>query len=269
MGRHRALRGCMAVAVALALAGCMRGEKVTLALDFSSQLQWCYRMVVEVEAGAGGDTATHGVSQARAEICLRASTSEPGEVVVAFEDLQLTSGILHAAEVEHARRRLTGSPVRFRMQDGVLAPLDTAVLAEMQFGGWDLYRVVARTVPALPADPIAVGETWDREYDVPLADALTLSVGHLYQTYTLDSVRGAGSARLAYLSWTYTYRVESTADSGAALPRELSAGGKGAGAAVVDLGAKALREARVDFRVPGDSQAAALWRERVEIGPAE
>jgi len=267
MGTHRAWRGGMALGAALVLAGCARDEKVTLALDFSSRLQWCYRMSVEVEVGAGSDTATHGTSRARATVCLRASTSEPGEVVVAFEDLELTSGVLHAAEVEHARRRLTGWPVRFRMRDGVLAPLDTAALAEMQFGGWDLYRVVARTVPALPAAPVGVGETWDREYDMPLADALTRSVGHLYQTYTLDSVRSAGDARLACLSWKYTYRVESLADSGG-VPGELAAG-KGTGSAVLDLGVKALREARVDFRVPGDTLAAPVWRERVEIGPSE
>jgi hypothetical protein len=249
-------RTTILVSAFLLLAGCTRSERVRLELDFSAQPKWCYHMEVRVVVGDSSAGQPTGSNAARSLLCLHPVTAEPGHVQLAFNDLTIESNIMSTAEAEHVRWSLSDKQIRFRLAEGMLTPVDTTLLSEMQFGGWDLHRTLLRTIPPLPLAAVAVGERWEREHVLPLQSALGPAEAHLYQVFTLDSVGvSPDGVRLASLSWTFTYRVRQLDDTLPPAPQAFRSGA-GAGQAVIDLTARALREAAVTFRVPSDQTLA-------------
>jgi len=252
-------------AATLLVSGCMRAGRVMLELDFPTRPQWCYDMNVSVGVGPGAQDSAPATNEAHGLLCVLPIAAEPGMVQLGFHDLAITSTLLNDAEREHVRWTLCGTPIRFRLTEGVLAPVDTAVLADMQFGGWDLYRALMRALPPLPLAPVGAGDRWERERVLPLQADSIGSVAHLYQVFTLDSIAtGENGGKAAHLSWTFTYRVEHHGDSLAAAPGFLRAGA-GTGNAVVDLSSRCIRSAEVTFRVPADLNLAPAWQETASV----
>lgn len=247
---------------------CEPEQSYSLQLSFSSQESICYALFVQVESRAGGGSQRQGVNTARSVLCLRTTPRDPSVVLASFEGLAISTDFLHPAEVEYIRKRLSSSPLHLRVDAGALVPVDSSALLEMKFGGWDLYRVVGRTLPSMPHGPVRPGDTWEREFSLPLNLSAEGGTGHLFQRFVLDSVSQSDAERLAHISWTFTYEVETAADSSddavEALPRK----GRGNGSAVVAIGARKLVSGRVDFQVPADSPGP-VWREHAELTQAQ
>jgi hypothetical protein len=268
--RHTSALFSAAALGAALLAACNRNEPVSLELDFSSRPQWCYTVNVDVRGrGALADGGRAFGATAAGSFC--AAPAAGARVDIAFRDMRIGGDLFAPAEAANLERRLASDTVRFVWRSGILSPQDTTELPALRVGDWSLQRVLARTVPSLPAGPVAVGSTWEAERWLPLRGAFGDGVGHLYQVFTLDSVTTGSAGRLAHVSWTFSYRVEvlreESAGSFASVPRA----GKGSGRATLSLNGRFLQDALVLFHAPVDSgdTAALHWTEQSEIRLAE
>jgi hypothetical protein len=138
----------------------------------------------------------------------------------------------------------------------------------VRIGEWDLFKDLAKTVPALPKIKVRVGSAWDREKTIPLETKYGSATGHLLQSFSLDSLyTNNRSMSLALLRWKFSYQVEFKNLDTAGLPGSMPSKGSGTGNAVINVTEKTLESASVNFIVPaadkGDFRIS--WREDIEL----
>jgi hypothetical protein len=106
-------------------------------------------------------------------------------------------------------------------------------------------------IPSLPASGVRPGATWAREREIPLITTHGNAVGHLYQSFVLDSVsRDTENNVLAHVSWEFSYRIEVLEDSDLGLLAEAPRMGSGTGYAVFNTTDKFLGASSIVFTVP-------------------
>ncbi len=126
---------------------------------------------------------------------------------------------------------------------------------------WDLYRQLARLLPALPDKAVKKGFTWERTDMVPMETARGKITCEVYRTYTLTGLTGDTAA----IHWKFRYAGSGRPDS--SVLTDIPVFGSGNGAAVIDVRRGCILSASMNFTSPvatiGDISV--VWHERAEI----
>jgi hypothetical protein len=252
-----------------ALCGCTDRSSVMLLLDFSKQSMWRYTLDAVVNGSiASQDTQRTFTSAAHCTLDGRADSSDPKILHAAVSAATITSNILAEADIQNLTEQAKGVRLTCALNDGMIVPEDTSALPLVRIGEWDLFKDLAKTVPALPKVKVRAGSSWDREKTIPLETKHGNAVGHLLQSFRLDSLyTGGGDTRLALLRWKFTYQVEFKDRDTSGLSGSMPSKGSGTGTAIINVTGKTLESARVQFTVPaaekGDFRIS--WREDIAL----
>jgi hypothetical protein len=249
---------------------CGKNNKpVVLAVDFSLQPQWKYTMAVQVNGSfIHNDSARNFSNSAKCLLTGTSATGKSGTLSLALSDVAIASDIIDSAEITNLKRQFDDTRMIYSGNTGELSTADPTALPMVHIGGWDLYHTMARVVPALPQNAVSVGTAWERERQIPLISTAGNCIGHLYQTFILDSIiSDSNKAQRAYISWKFSYRVEFVEKPVASVANDIPLLGNGTGTAVLNVTGKYLERAIISFKVERNSQAAVSmeWSEHASL----
>jgi hypothetical protein len=240
-----------------------------LSLDFSKQSAWRYTLDAVVNGSiASLDTQRTFTSAAHCTLDGKADPSDPKILHAAVSAVTVSSNILAEADVRNLTEQAKGVRLTCALNDGMIVPEDSSALPLVRIGEWDLFKDLAKTVPALPKVKVRAGSIWDREKTIPLETKHGSAVGHLLQSFTLDSLyTRSGNMRLALLRWKFTYQVEFKEPDTVGLSGSMPAKGSGTGNAVINVTEKTLESASVNFIVPaaGKGEFRISWKEDINL----
>jgi hypothetical protein len=264
--------GAMIVAllcIVASMVSCSTRKQVTIQIDFSSTDRWKYLMEVAVNGSfIHGDTAESFSNTARCDLVGSPVSDKHSSLKFSIANVAIASNVIDSAEILNLTRQFEGVAMIYSGSGGELVPLDTANLPVVHIGGWDLYHTMARIVPALPQRQVAVGNSWEREKQIPLNSSLGKGIGHLYQSFTLDSIAGGShDPVMAFISWKFSYRVEFTQKDSSGMSNDIPLLGSGTGHAVFNISGKYLEEAQIVFSVPRNKQSRVTmeWSEKASM----
>jgi hypothetical protein len=170
--------------------------------------------------------------------------------------------------VQNLTEQAKGVRLTCALNDGMIIPEDSSSLPLVRIGGWDLFKDLAKTVPALPKVKVRVKTTWDREKTIPLETNHGSAAGHLLQSFWLDSLYTDNrNVSRALLRWKFTYRVEFKDLDTAGLLDNMPTKGSGTGTSAINVTGKTLESASVNFVVPAPDKGEfrISWREDIEL----
>ncbi len=256
------------VAIVL-LSECGNGRDVRLSLDFSKRAEWRYALRADISGIiVSTDTQRAFASSAQCTLSGKADARNPNLLHANVAWVSVSSNILGDAELKNLEEQAKGVRLSWALAEGVIIPEDSITVPQVRIGEWDLYKDLAKTLPALPKVRMRVGATWERERTIPLDTKRGNAVGHLYQSFSLDSlsVSSTGST-LAALSWKFIYRVEFKDYGAMGLPNDVPPRGSGTGSAIVNVTNKTLDRASLHFEVPAAANGAfrISWKEAIEL----
>jgi hypothetical protein len=257
------------VAACIVLCGCTDHASVQLSLDFSKQTTWRYALNAVINGAiASADTQRAFTSAAHCTLDGTADSSDPKLLHAAVSSASITSSILGEAEVQNLTEQAKGVRLVCALNDGMIVPEDSSALPLVLIGEWDLFKDLAKTIPALPKIKIRVGSAWDREKTIPLETKHGSAAGHLLQSFSLDSLYSNSQKQtLALVHWKFTYQVEFKNLDTAGLLDNMPSKGSGTGNAVINATEKTLVSASVNFVVPATSEGdfRISWREEIDL----
>jgi hypothetical protein len=249
--------------------GCGRNASVELSVDFSSAPQWRYYLDARVTGSVGADGSKQMFeSAARCSLSGTVDRKSPYILHVTVPSSNFSSTILNAAELENLMSQSQDVRLSCDLNEGSIVPDDTANLPLVMIGEWDIFKDLAKAIPALPKIPVAPGAAWDREKAVPLDTRHGPAIGHLTQSFRLDSVLiGPRGKRTALVSWIFTYRIELRGPDTSRMLGSMPSGGKGTGTALINVDDKTLERASMSFGVP-EAQGGKFrisWNEEISL----
>jgi hypothetical protein len=185
-----------------------------------------------------------------------------------------TSNVLGPAELDNLMSQAREVKLRFNAADGSIVPEDSAAMPIIRIGEWDLFKDIAKVIPAMPKIRVKAGDSWEREKSLPLDTRHGDVTGHCVQSFRLDSILiGQDGTTSALVGWDFVYRLErhaarDGADTQAAgLLDRMPPGGTGAGQAVIKVDDKALERASMSFSAPssGGGKFLISWKESISL----
>lgn len=271
---HLILRSiCLSFVCCLIFSGCQQTERVTLAIDFSKAPLWRYMLGVDITGNLrAGDTSRDYSSSLRTYLQGEPAPADSNAVRFKTSQTIVTSNFLSEQDRVNLTRELENNTLCFSSKDGAFESADTSLKPSVNIGGWNLLRSFARVVPALPGSPVRVGSTWDRERAFPLETDHGNATGWLFQSFTLDSIATIDSRRCAFISWSFSYRIQPDTTGKPTLLDSLPLKGSGSGTALLDCTSKVLIKAHALFDVPPIAAAVSskaplkvTWQESVHL----
>jgi hypothetical protein len=241
-----------------------------LIVDFSSQREWRYTLTVDLRGAiAAPDTQRDFSTNARCCLLGAPVAGQSAMLHVRACSVSIAAPLLSDAEKNNLIRQCNDAQFTVNVGKGTIMPDDPADMPLIKIGEWDLYKDVAKVLPALPQGRVRKGFSWDREKQLPLETKHYNAMGHLFQSFILDSVfMDRRASRMALVSWRFTYGVEVKSDDTAGrLGGDLPSKGSGEGSALVNLSDKTLERASIHFSVPSTRQGkiSISWKEDIEL----
>jgi hypothetical protein len=249
----------------LAVSFCGKQETIGLTVDFSSQREWRYTLAVDLRGTIStADSQRAFSSNARCWLIGSPVAGKPAMLHVRACSVSIATPLLSDAEKTNLVRQCNGTQFTVNVGKGTISPDDTADMPLVKIGEWDLYKDVAKVLPALPQGRVRKGFSWEREKQIPLETKHGAAVGHLFQSFTLDSI---SLDRRAIVTWKFTYGVEAKSADTAGYLGDVPAKGNGEGNALLNIGTKTLEKAAIHFSVPSTRQGKIKisWNEDIEL----
>jgi hypothetical protein len=247
---------------------CSRDDSVKLSLDFSKAKEWRFCLDGRIVGTVGAEGSQRGFESAvRCTLLAAVDPKNSAVLHVSVASATFTSDILSDAELENLMAQSRDARVRCDLAGGSVAPDDTAALPLVRIGEWDVFKDLAKTIPALPKIPVRPGATWDRERAIPLDIRQGRATGHLIQSFCLDSVSAAGNRRTAYVRWDFTYRLELREADMTGLLKRMPGQGKGTGFARINVDEGTLESASMSFSVSdaAEGKFRMSWKEEISL----
>ncbi len=263
----------LALAACILAAGCGNSGKVRLSVDFSKHVRWRYSVSAVINGSiSSADTQRTFTSAAACTLSGTPDAKNSTVLHASVTGVSISSNILSEAETRNLREQAQSARLSCRLADGIVVPEDSSAMPVVRIGEWDLYKDLAKTVPALPKIAIKPGFSWERIHDIPLDTKQGNATGHLFQSFSLDSVlRDDKGPATAVVSWKFTYRIEFGGRASAGLYASVPSAGSGSGRAVLDVRNKCLKRAQMHFDVPSATQGMfrISWNEDIDLGLME
>ncbi|MBD3391904.1 MAG: hypothetical protein GF418_07540 [Chitinivibrionales bacterium] len=252
------------------LSACAQRERVSLSVDFTARDEWHYDFALTVGGRVSlGDSVSSFGNTMRCRLVGRGDTTDPTLVHATTRDVSLESALLREDEAADVRRRLEVFDISYSLRDGFAGLPDSTPVPVVGAGHGELYRHFFKMMPLLPDGRVRPGFSWEREKKLPIPTKHGDAIGHVYRSFTFDSLRRAENGhRLAYLSWSLSYALDPQDVDTSGFLDDMPRKGKGAGSAVLDVDDKALLRARVEFTVPQGGQEGVFsidWQEHASI----
>lgn len=266
------INSCLLTALVIVVS-CGRRQKVLIEVDFSARGSWLYDFNGYVGGRAVLSDRVHTFSSN--VYCLlsgKGKVEDPSFMKVAVDSVDVSSEHLNDSDMENIEKRLLGTTISFSLKDGILGGADSIRVPSVSVGGWDLYRHFVKLLPILPKGRVCPGHTWDRTSDFPLEMSQGSAIGHVYQTFSFDSLFFRKDRnRCANISWSFSYSVEAKDIDTAGMLDDLPKKGTGTGNAVIDINGKSLISAEIEFTIPQDSSEVfqVSWEERASLALRE
>ena len=257
------------LAALLAGAFCGNREPVRLTVDFSSQREWRYTLSVDMRGDIATADARRGFSS-NARCCLlgRPVAGEPATLHISACSVSIAAPLLSDAEKTNLARQCNEAKFTVDVGRGTIMPDDPDDMPLVKIGEWDLYKDVGKVLPALPQGRVRKGYSWEREKLMPLETKRGGAVGHLLQSFTLDSIFIDRQARrAAMVSWRFTYGVEVKSADASGRLSDVPTKGSGQGSALLNISDKTLEKASIHFSVPStrEGKITISWKENIEL----
>lgn len=248
---------------------CGKQEQVRLIVDFSSQREWRYTLTVDLRGVIAAPDTQRDFST-NAQCCLLGTpvAGQAAMLHVRACSVSVAAPLLSDAEKINLIRQCNDAQFTVNVGKGTIMPDDPADMPLIKIGEWDLYKDVAKVLPALPQGRVRKGFSWDREKQIPLETKQGSAMGHLFQSFTLDSVfTDRRASRMALVSWRFTYGVEVKSADTAGRLGDVPSKGSGQGAALLNISDKTLEKASIHFSVPSTRQGkiSISWKEDIEL----
>jgi hypothetical protein len=247
------------------LVGCSPDRAVELTIDFSRTPQCRYALDASVR-GTIMTARDHRVFTSAAQCTLLGSTDAKDVALlhVSVPYAHFSSTILNDAELQNLMSQSREVRLACNLRDGMIASEDSTALPLIRIGEWDIFKDLAKTIPALPKIAVEPGATWDREKAIPIDTRYGSAIGHLFQSFHLDSIPEGVTA---VVRWGFTYRLELRDHDAAALLDSMPSQGTGAGMARINVNDKSLESASIDFSVPdaGKGMFRISWDEKISL----
>ena len=216
-----------------------------------------------------GDSMQNFSSGLRTYLKGRIAAHVSNTVTFSTEEARVTSDFLNDQECYNLEHQFNQVTLSFAPKEGALYLTDTIPVPVISIGGWDLFRNFARVLPILPEHQVQEGEKWDRERQFPVETSHGSAIGHLYQSFTFDSLVTPDSASLyAAVSWLFSYRIEPVEPDSSGALKKLPLEGNGTGVAQIDLNKKRLKMAHAVFEASskrGTSAPVIGWNETIHL----
>ncbi|HUI91255.1 MAG TPA: hypothetical protein VLX68_03310 [Chitinivibrionales bacterium] len=240
----------------ISFCGCADHSSVSLSLDFSKQKTWRYSLTAAASGTvASADTQRAFSSVARCTLFGTVDSSDKSRLHAAVGSVAVSSDILSKADLQNLVEQAKGVRLVCALNDGVIVPEDSSSLPLVRIGEWDLFKDLAKTVPALPKIKVRTGSAWEREKTIPLETKHGTAAGHLFQSFSLDSLfTNSNHATLALVRWKFTYQVELKNPDTAGMLDKMPTKGSGTGNAIINVTGKTLQSASIHFVVPEAGQ---------------
>ncbi|MBD3422427.1 MAG: hypothetical protein GF398_20120 [Chitinivibrionales bacterium] len=252
----------------LTAANCTRRESISLDVDFSTRPQWQYEAGIRISGTIESRDSLQVYSGSAGCVLTGSQRDEHADQLnITASKIKIKADFLDSTEVEHLTRQLQNARLYFALRAGTIATPDSTELPVLMIGEWDFYRSFSKVVPTLPGGKVRIGSKWDREKPIPLKTRHGDAVGHLYQTYVLDTIFTKDKIEFAVINWDFVYKIEPTQTDSLDLIRRLPLSGKGSGRATINVTGNYLLDAQVLFEVVPqvDSPVKAGWKELVQI----
>lgn len=256
-------------AILVLISGCGNSSSVKLSLDFSKKPDWRYALSATVSGAiSSADTQRTFSSAAQCTLSGKPDVKNPALLHASVVSVAVASNILGDDEIRNLTEQAKAMRLSCALADGAILPEDSSTVPVVKIGEWDLYKDLASTVPALPKIAVRSGAVWERERSLPLDTKQGNAVGHLFQSFCMDSLRKNKSGDdIASLSWKFVYRVELRERDTLGLYAGVPTAGSGAGSAIVNVTAKTLERASVHLAVPAAPQGRfrISWNEDITL----
>lgn len=242
------LRAPFMVSLCLLLFACSGDQVVSISWDTLLRDGQAYELSVVVKGNVGMEESERAFSGTLDGKLLIERTGNSKQVSFGITQPELETNYLDTPALRHSQMLLEKQSVVFRIENGDLLLPDAMGEYLPMPSQWDIVRNLSRVVPSFPQSPSRVGTVWDRQRTIPLATRSGDVLGHLFQSFSLDSVTETEQESVAWVSWKYTYKVESLKEDSLVVLDKLPQGGKGTVVARVNLERNILEFARSDFQ---------------------
>lgn len=253
--------------ISVVLSSCQKSG-VHLGIDFSKSPSWRYLLGVDINGSVVMKDSLQQFSSSLRTF-LQGQPSERKNVVkFTVGGSRITSNFLSEPERMNLENQFEKLSLFFSPQDGAISAPDSQVIPVIDVQGWDLYRNFAKVLPVLPGKAVQQGDKWDRERQFPVNSNHGDAIGHLYQSFVMDSVKLLDNERhYAYISWLFSYQIEPTQKDSLANLDAFPLNGNGTGTAVLNLKRGVIESAHAEFEVPCDMKKGQKisWREAIHL----
>lgn len=251
----------------ISFCSCQR-DGIRLAIDSSKSASWRYLLGVDISGkNPANDSAQQFNSSLRTFLQGQLSPSSD-KIKFIVTGTRITTNFLGDAQRVNLENQFEKMSLAFSPLEGSLSAPDSQIVPIIDVQGWDLFKNFVKVFPVFPQKTVRQGDTWERERTFPVESNHGDAIGHLYQSFSLDSVRLLDNERhFAYISWRFSYQVE-TLEKGAfsKLPM-FPLQGDGAAEAVLNLNQGVVESAHAEFEASRDKKELSQinWHEEIHI----
>lgn len=235
-------------------------DGVVLKVEYSAQKQWTYA-VTYTSQGNFRQKATNSAKSSEIQCILTVTKNNAKKLGVKADSVSIKSDIYKEDLQKEIREKLLKADYALSLTNG-FPSIDTSLeIPASNYLEWDLYRQMAKLLPALPAKPVKPGFTWERTDAFPMNTPRGKVLCEVYRNYTFGVLAGDS----AMISWKFRYSGTGKPDSSAL--SDVPVFGTGNGTAVLDIKRGCILNAEMNFTTPvavvGD--VSIVWHEKAEM----
>ncbi len=247
---------------------CQRENAVSLAVDFTSQDVWNYSFTGEIGGSFSYNDSSSMLSSTITCNLSGRKTENRDQLTLKAENVRVVSNILDTDEIQYVTDQIEKVEYSVALNIDISNPQDSLLVPVSGFHEWDLYRQLIKVIPSLPESQVRPGFSWEREKRFPVTTSQGETTCEVYQSFTFDSLRTAGSNhKEACISWQFRYAIDDAGLDTASQISSLPLAGNGNGTALIDVTRKCLVSTEMVFTTPASSlpDVSVQWKEKASL----
>jgi hypothetical protein len=251
----------------ISFCSCQR-DGIHLVIDSSKSASWRYLLGVDISGkNTGSDSAKRFSSSLRTFLQGQNAPSSD-KIKFTVTGTRITTNFLGEAQRINLENQFEKMSLAFSPLEGSLSAPDSQLVPIIDVQGWDLFKNFVKVFPVFPQRTVRQGDTWERERTFPVESNHGDATGHLYQFFSLDSVKLLDNERhFAYISWRFSYQVETLEKNAFSELPMFPLQGDGTAEAVLNLNQGVIESAHAEFETAKDKkeQSQINWHEAIHI----
>jgi hypothetical protein len=235
-------------------------DGVMLKADYGVKQQWTYAVSYTSQANFR-QKSTNTAKSTGIQCLLIATKKDAKKLAVKADSVSIKSDIYKEDLQKEIKEKLIKADYSLSLSNGFPSIDTSKEIPASNYLEWDLYRQLAKLLPALPAKPVKQGFSWERTDIFPMNTPRGKVSCEVYRNYTFNVLAGDS----AMISWKFRYAGSGKPDSSAL--NNVPVFGTGNGTAVLDVRNGCILNAEMNFTTPvamvGD--VSVVWHENAVI----